>query len=81
MTKNVLWSFSIIGVFIFIDDKKEFVVNPWLVEVIKNDSFNKKYYFDINQELFDVFYRELDYKRKATLLKKINYLIKPLSSN
>ncbi|UDM80397.1 hypothetical protein [Vagococcus fluvialis] len=62
LIKNVLWPFSIIGIFIIFDNKKEFVVNPWLVVAIKNNRFNKKFYFDVNQEMFDKFYKDMGYK-------------------
>lgn len=62
LINNVLWPFSIVGVFTFIDGKKEFIVNPWLVEAIKYNTFDQKYYFNVNQEKFDKFYKELGYK-------------------
>ena len=68
MIENVLWPSNIFGLFYIHNDKRMFIINPWLVvklqqienmEIVPEDSFDPLIYVD--QSNFDNIYKELGY--------------------
>ncbi|WP_434364483.1 hypothetical protein ACORHU_09945 [Streptococcus sp. KHUD_015] len=68
MIENVLWPSNIFGLFYIHNDKRIFIINPWLVvklqqsetmEIVAKDSFDPLIYVD--QSNFDNIYKELGY--------------------
>ena len=68
MIENVLWPSNIFGLFYIHNDKRMFIINPWLVvklqqsetmEIVAKDSFDPLIYVD--QSNFDNIYKELGY--------------------
>jgi hypothetical protein len=68
MIENVLWPSNIFGLFYIHNNKRMFIINPWLVvklqqsettEIVAKDSFDPFIYVD--QRDFDNLYKELGY--------------------
>ena len=80
LLREIICPDSIFGLFSICDGRKNFIINPWLVNRLKQlkdikstdreDIIKEKPFFKINQVKFDEYLEELNMKRYAIRYRK-----------